>query len=615
MLSLPHLPERYTLYHEKYVEPYIDQALKAVSFIAHLASVFMIVTSVLEFGFQLTDEQMGHVNWLYFWVWMIYLLDRGSHLLLKKQLYWKSSYSYIGWIINGLLVLTLIPIFVALFGIDDSFGIMKVLNNRVFHVLVLFVISLIDISDEIIRFLGQKSNPALVMAISFLFIIIMGSGLLLMPRCLQDGAHITWVDSLFTSTSAVCVTGLASVDIVSTFTRFGQLVILALIQVGGLGVMTITSFFALFFMGNTSIYNQMIVRDMISSKSLASLWSTLLNIFGFTLILELLGAIGIFFTIHDTLGMEVGDEIFFCIFHAISAFCNAGFSTIQDGLGNDVLMQGHNTFYIIMACIVILGGIGYPVLVNFKTIVYKHLQEIWRWMHGRRYVSFSIPNLFDLNTKIVLSTTALLFFLGFALIAVFEWNHAFAQMDVGEKLTHAFFNSVCPRTAGFTSVNLHNMGIQTIIIYIILMWIGGSSQSTAGGIKVNAFAVAMLNIRAIIHGTTRVEFGNRELSLDSIRRANAAVFVSICVLTIAILLMSIIEPHLPLKSVIFECVSALGTVGASLNLTSELSNGGKVLIVVLMFIGRVGVVTMAQGMVQQYKHQNYKLPQDNIIIS
>ena len=546
---------------------------------------------------------------------MIYLLDRGSHLLLKKRLYWKSSYSFIGWSINCLLVLTLIPIIVAFFGIDDSFGIMKVLNNRVFHVLILFVISLIDISDEIIRFLGQKSNPALVMAISFLFIIIIGSGLLLMPRCLQEGARITWVDSLFTSTSAVCVTGLASVDIVSTFTRFGQLVILALIQVGGLGVMTITSFFALFFMGNTSIYNQMVVRDMVSSKSLASLWSTLLNIFGFTLILELLGAIGIFCAIHGTIGMDVGDEIFFCVFHAISAFCNAGFSTIQGGLGNDVLMQGHNTFYIIVACIVILGGIGYPVLVNFKTIVYKHLQEVWRWMHGRRYVSFSIPNLFDLNTKIVLNTTALLFFLGFVLIAVFEWNHAFVQMDVEGKLTHAFFNSVCPRTAGFTSVNLNYMGIQTIIIYIILMWIGGSSQSTAGGIKVNAFAVAMLNIRAIIHGTTRVEFGNRELSLDSIRRANAAVFVSICVLTLSILLMSIIEPHLPLKSVIFECVSALGTVGSSLNLTSELNNGGKVLIVVLMFIGRVGVVTMAQGMVQQYKHQNYKLPQDNIIIS
>lgn len=615
MFSLSHLIKRDTLYHEKYVATYIEPALKVISFIAHLASIFMIVTSVLEFGFQLTDDQMGHVNWLYFWVWMIYLLDRCSHLLLKRQLYWKSSYSYFGWIINGLLLLTLIPIIVTLFGIDDSYGIMKVLNNRVFHVSVLFVISLIDISDEVIRFLGRKTNPALVMAISFLFIIIIGSGLLLMPRCLQDGAHITWVDSLFTSTSAVCVTGLASVDIVSTFTKFGQLIILALIQIGGLGVMTITSFFALFFMGNTSIYNQMVVRDMISSKSLASLWSTLLNIIGFTLILELIGAISIFFTIHDTLGMNIGDEFFFCAFHSISAFCNAGFSTIQGGLGNEVLMKGHNSFYIVMSCIVIFGGIGYPVLVNFKTIVYKHLQAIWRWIHGRRYVSFSIPNLFDLNTKIVLKTTALLLFFGFVFIAVFEWDHAFTQMSTGEKLTHAFFNSVCPRTAGFTSVSLHTMCIQTIIIYMLLMWIGGSSQSTAGGIKVNAFAVVMLNIRAILHGTTRVEFGQRELSLDSIRRANATVFVSICVLTIAILLMSIIEPHLPLKSVIFECISAFGTVGSSLNLTSELSNGGKALIVVLMFIGRVGVVTMAQGMLQQYKNQSYKLPQDSIIIS
>lgn len=615
MQLIPNIPERYTLYHEKYIEPHIDRALRAISFMAHMASVFMIVTSVLEFGFQLTDEQMGHVNWLYFWVWIIYLLDRGSHLLLKRRLYWKSSYSFIGWGINGLLVLTLIPIIVEFFDIDDSYGIMSIINNRLMHVLILFIISIIDISDEIIRFLGQKTNPALVMAISFFIIIIIGSGLLLMPRCLQEGANITWVDTFFTSTSAVCVTGLTTVDIVSTFTRFGQFVILALIQVGGLGVMTITSFFALFFMGNTSIYNQMVVRDMVSSKSLASLWTTLLNILGFTLVLELLGAICIFFTIHGSIGMEIQDELFFCIFHAVSAFCNAGFSSIQGGLGNNILMQNHNAFYIIIACIIILGGIGYPVLVNFKTIVYKHLLELWRRFHGRRYVSFNIPNLFDLNTKIVLKTTTTLLLVGFILIVIFEWNHAFKQMDIGEKFTHAFFNSVCPRTAGFTSVNLNYMSIQTIIIYMIFMWIGGSSQSTAGGIKVNAFAVVMLNIRAIIHGTTRVEFGNRELSLDSIRRANATVFVSVFVLINAIFLMTIIEPHMPLKSIVFECVSALGTVGSSLNLTSELNNSGKVLITVLMFTGRVGIVTLAQGMLRKYKHQSYKLPQDNIIIS
>lgn len=609
------IPKRYTLYHEKYIDPYINKALRIISFVAHMASVFMIATSVLEFGFNLTDAQMGHVNWLYFWVWIIYLVDRGSHLILKKRLYWKSSYSFLGWSINGLLILTLIPIIVTFVGIDDSGGIMRILNNRVFHVSILFLISIIDISDEVTRFLGQKSNPALVMAISFMIIILIGSGLLLMPRCLQEGAHITWIDSLFTSTSAVCVTGLTAVDISTTFTRFGQLIILALIQIGGLGVMTITSFFALFFMGNTTIYNQMLVRDMVSSKSLASLWSTLLNIFGFTVFLELLGAVAIFFSIHGTIGWDTREEIFFSIFHSISAFCNAGFSIYKDGLSAPTLMQGHCMLYLSISLIVIMGGIGYPVLVNFKTIIYKHLQELWRWMHGRRYISFSIPNLFDLNTKIVLRTTAILLFTGFLFITVLEWNHAFHGMGVGEKLTHAFFNAVCPRTAGFTSVNLNNMCIQTIFIYMLLMWIGGSSQSTAGGIKVNAFAVAMLNIRAIIHGTTRVEFGNRELSVDSIRRANATVFVSVCVLVLSIFLMTLIEPHLPLKSVVFECVSALGTVGSSLNLTSELSTGGKMLISLLMFVGRVGIVTLAQGMLQQYKNNNYQLPQDNIIIS
>ena len=612
---LQFIPNRYMLYHEKYVDQYINKALRIISFIAHMASVFMIATSILEFGFQLTDDQMGHVNWLYFWVWITYLIDRGSHLILKKRLYWKSAYSFFGWSINGLLLLTLIPIIVTILGIDDSRGIVNILSNRVFHVSVLFLISLIDLSDEAIRFLGQKSNPALVMAISFMFIILVGSGLLLMPRCIQEGASITWVDSLFTSTSAVCVTGLTCVDISSTFTHFGQLVILALIQVGGLGVMTITSFFALFFMGNTSIYNQMLVRDMVSSRSLASLWSTLLNIFGFTAFLEFIGAVAIFFCIHGSIGLEIGDEVFFSVFHSISAFCNAGFSTYKDGLSAPMLMHGHCMLYIFISIIVVTGGIGYPVLVNFKTIIYKHLQEVWRWMHGRRYVSFSIPNLFDLNTKIVLHTTVLLLIVGFVFIAVFEWNQAFHGMGVGEKLTHSFFNAVCPRTAGFTSVSLNNMCIQTIFIYILLMWIGGSSQSTAGGIKVNAFAVTMINIRAIIHGTIRVEFGNRELTVDSIRRANATVFVSVCVLVVSIFLMTLIEPYLPLKAVIFECVSALGTVGASLNLTQELGNGGKMLIAMLMFVGRVGMVTLAQGILQQYKKQNYQLPQDNIIIS
>ena len=566
----------------------------------NIAALCVIVGAILEFGFELSDRLKDEFDLVYFWAWNMFLLERVCHLVLTRRGKRRAAYNFIGWTVNGLLTLTLIPIILNILGIDDSTGVISILENRAIYLLVLFLISSIELSSTVISSLGRKSNPSLMMAVSFLFIIMAGSGMLLMPRCIQHGVHLSWIDSLFTATSAVCVTGLTTIDVPSTFTSFGQLVIMMLIQVGGLGVMTITSFFALFFMGNTSIYNQMQVQDMVSSKSLASLWSTLLNIFGFTAVLELAGAVLIFLNIHGTIGLDIRHELFFSMFHAVSAFCNGGFSNYQDGVGASVLMEGHCWLYIILALLIILGGIGYPVLVNLKMAVTKYKK-------GR--------HLFDLNTKIVLRTTMMLIVSGTALLAFFEWNNTFAGMPIREKLTQAFFNAVSPRTAGFISVDLNSMCIQSIFIYTLLMWIGGASQSTAGGVKVNAFAVAFLNIRAIIHGTTRVEFAGRELSTDSIRRANAAVFVSIILLSVFVFLVTLTEPDLPLKAIVFECVSAFATVGSSLGITSSLQDTSKVLLVVLMFIGRVGLVTMAQGLLKQYKNQNYKLPQDNITIS
>ena len=593
-------PQHYTLYHKKYVIPCINMVIKVIDLMTNIAALCVIVGAVLEFGFELSDQLKSEFDLVFFWAWNMFLLERVCQLVLTKRGQRKSAYSFTGWIVNGLLALTLIPIVLNLLGIDDRIGVISILENRAIYLLVLFLISFIELSSTVISSLGRKSNPALMMAVSFLFIIMVGSGMLLMPRCIHQGVHLSWIDSLFTATSAVCVTGLTTIDVPSTFTSFGQLVIMMLIQVGGLGVMTITSFFALFFMGNMSIYNQMQVQDMVSSKSLASLWSTLLNIFGFTAILELAGAVLIFLDIHGTIGLNLRHELFFSLFHAVSAFCNGGFSNYQDGVGAPVLMEGHCLLYIILGLLVILGGIGYPVLVNLKIAVTNYAK-------GR--------HLFDLNTKIVLRTTSLLIVFGTVLLAFFEWENTFAGMPIREKLTQAFFNAVSPRTAGFISVDLNSMCIQSIFIYTLLMWIGGASQSTAGGVKVNAFAVAFLNIRAIIHGTTRVEFAGRELSVDSVRRANAAIFVSIILLSIFVFLITLTEPDLPLKAIVFECVSAFATVGSTLGITSQLQDTSKVLLVVLMFIGRVGLVTMAQGLLKQYKNQNYKLPQDNITIS
>ena len=604
-------------YHKKYVAPYVDMALMAFSFMANLGALCVIVGGVLEFGFELTNKLIRELDLVYFWAWSMFLIERVGRIILTQPGKRKSAFSFLGWIINGLLMLTLIPIIVEFFKIDHNIGLISILGNREAHLLILFLIALIELSNTVITSMGRKTNPALAMAVSFMFIILAGSGLLLMPRCIQPGVHLSWIDSLFTATSAVCVTGLTTIDVPSTFTSFGQMVIIMLIQVGGLGIMTITSFFALFFMSNTSIYSQMLVRDMVSSKSLASLWSTLLNIFGFTAALELAGAVCIFLNIHGTIGLDLRHELFFSVFHSVSAFCNAGFSNYPDGMSAPVLMVGgHCWLYVILSLLIILGGIGYPVLVNMKAVVTKRARLIWRWLRGRRYASLSIPNLYDLNTKIVLKTTAVLIVSGTVLIAFFEWDNTFAGLQTHEKLTQAFFNAVSPRTAGFISVNLNSMCLQSIFIYTLLMWIGGASQSTAGGVKVNAFAVAILNIRSILRGSDRVEFAGREVSTDSIRRANAAVFVSVVVLSFFVFLVTLTDPDLPLKAIVFECVSAFATVGSSLGITSQLQDASKVLLVVLMFIGRVGVVTLAQGLLKQYKNQNYyKLPQDNITIS
>lgn len=602
---------------EKYVVPFISIALKVFSFMASIGALCIIVGAVLEFGFVLTDRLKEELDLVYFLAWSMFLIERGSRLLLMQRGKRRSAYNFLGWTINALLMITLIPLFLDYFSIDDDWKLIQILDSRGTFLLILFLISSIELSNAVITSMGRKTNPSLMMAVSFLFIILVGSGILLMPRCIQPGVHLSWIDSLFTATSAVCVTGLTTIDVPSTFTSLGQMVIIILIQIGGLGMMTITSFFALFFMGNTSIYNQMLVRDMVSSTSLASLWSTLLNIFGFTAFLELAGAVFIFLDIHGTIGLDLRHELFFSVFHSISAFCNAGFSNYQEGVSAPVLMMGgHCWLYIILSLLIILGGIGYPVLVNLKIVVSKHVKVVRQWINGERYASLSISHLFDLNTKIVLRTTILLLVSGTVLIALFEWDNAFAGLRMREKLTQAFFNAVSPRTAGFISVDLNSMCLHTIFIYTVLMWVGGASQSTAGGVKVNAFAVAILNIRAILHGTNRVEFAGRELSTDSIRRANAVVIVSFVVLCFFIFLVTLFDPNLPLKAVVFECVSAFATVGSSLGITSQLQDTSKLLIIVLMFIGRVGLVTLAQGLLKQYKNQNYyKLPQDSITIS
>lgn len=607
------LYHKYFLYQNKLLQPYIRSFLAATAVITYVASIAFLCALIYQYGFELTPETADKLNTLYKAVWIVFLADMSLHWLLEYA-DTRKKYRKLAWVLSILLYLTLVP--VIFHRPEDNGSILmfwEILHSRLYHVVVLSVLSLLQLSNGLVRLLGKRTNPSLILAVSFFIIILVGTGLLMLPRCTISG--ISWVDSLFISTSAVCVTGLTSVDLTTTFTTEGFVVILLLIQIGGLGVMTLTSFFALFFMGNTSLYNQLVVRDMVNSKSLGSLLSTLLYTLGFTLVIETMGMITIWLSIHGTMEMNLEEELAFAVFHSISAFCNAGFSTLPGNLGNPLMMNNHNLFYVLISILVILGGIGFPILVNLKEIIFYRLKRMTQFLLRKNKVSAKSVQLYNLNTRIVVTMTFLLLTVGTLILLAFEWNHAFAGMSIAEKCTHAFFNAACPRTAGFSSVDFSLFGIQSILIYILLMWIGGGAQSTAGGIKVNAFAVVILNLAAVIRGSQRVEVHGRELAHDSIRRSNATVVMSLIILFVSIFLLSWLEPTLPLLSLTFEAVSALSTVGSSLNLTPLLQESSKLVIVVLMFVGRVGLITMMLGIVKQKKNTKYKYPSDNIIIN
>ena len=607
------LYHKYFLYQNKLLQPYIRSFLAATAVITYVASIAFLCALIYQYGFELTPETADKLNTLYKAVWIVFLAVMSLHWLLEYA-DTRKKYRKLAWVLSILLYLTLVP--VIFHRPEDNGSILmfwEILHSKLYHVVVLSVLSLLQLSNGLVRLLGKRTNPSLILAVSFFIIILVGTGLLMLPRCTISG--ISWVDSLFISTSAVCVTGLTSVDLTTTFTTEGFVVILLLIQIGGLGVMTLTSFFALFFMGNTSLYNQLVVRDMVNSKSLGSLLSTLLYTLGFTLVIETMGMITIWLSIHGTMEMNLEEELAFAVFHSISAFCNAGFSTLPGNLGNPLMMNNHNLFYALISILVILGGIGFPILVNLKEIIFYRLKRMTQFLLRKNKVSAKSVQLYNLNTRIVVTMTFLLLAAGTLILLAFEWNHAFAGMSIAEKCTHAFFNAACPRTAGFSSVDFSLFGIQSILIYILLMWIGGGAQSTAGGIKVNAFAVVILNLAAVIRGSQRVEVHGRELAHDSIRRSNATVVMSLIILFVSIFLLSWLEPTLPLLSLTFEAVSALSTVGSSLNLTPLLQESSKLVIVVLMFVGRVGLITMMLGIVKQKKNTKYKYPSDNIIIN
>jgi trk system potassium uptake protein TrkH len=486
------------------------------------------------------------------------------------------------------------------------------LNTYHFYSILAIGFFIFEISRFDIKKVSWILNPAQLFMISFGFIIMLGALLLMMPNATT--LPISFVDALFTSTSAVCVTGLATIDTASGFTILGKSIILILIQIGGIGIMSFTSFFGIFFKGGTSSFSErFVLSDFLSEDNISQIAKTVLKVVLITLIIEGIGVILIFSSLDNTLFPSVQNRLHISVFHSVSAFCNAGFSTLEMGLYNPGTR--HNIFLLYsISFLIIFGGIGFPILLNIYTYIKVKFHNLTnRLFYSKRPIV--IPKLININSKLVLGTTIILLVIGTVIFYIFEASNSLNGMSISEKIAQSFFGSVTPRTAGYNSIDYSRLSVSAVVLTIFLMWVGASPVSTGGGIKTSTFAIALLNTLRIARMKRHIEFNKREIHERSVNRAFAIIILSIIILGCSSLIMQLFEPGKSALSILFECVSAFSTVGLSLGITTNLKDASKILLILLMFVGRMGILTLLFAIFQHAKSAVYRYPKEYIVIN
>ncbi len=588
---------------------YLSSFLKALT---TSTSVICIVVLVVYAGYNLKPSESLLLREILRACMVIFFVNIAYHIcaFFKETVH---DNKWIKWIVDAGIVIG-----IGLWVSHDYLGIRHTILNTLTHKSVfmftaLAAYSIVELCYALSRIPGRRTNPSLLMASSFLLFIILGSFLLMLPRCTYHG--ISYIDSLFISSSAVSITGLSSVDIPSTFTPLGLGILTILIQLGSLGIITFTSFFALYFTGSTSIYNQLLLRDVIYSKSMNALIPTLLYVLGFTLTIEIAGAACVYLVVPDTLGLDTSNKLIFAGFHAMSSFCNAGFSCIPGGMANRAFMESNQSIYIVTSILIFAGAVGFPILVNFREIIRCYFKRIGHKFFRIRKGDPIPLHIFDLNTKIVLCTTLTVLAVGTISFLLLEYDNTLKGMSAYKKMVQAVFNSLIPRSAGFASVNPAMFLDITLLLVMMQMIIGGASQSMGGGIKVNTFGAIILNLKSVLYGHERAAAFGRAINQASIRRANAVALISLLTLAAFTFILLLLEPKLGTKPLVFEAVSALFTVGSSLGVTPHLGMASKALLSLAMFLGRVGILSLLAGMLARRPDFSNHYPTDNIIIN
>lgn len=466
------------------------------------------------------------------------------------------------------------------------------------YVLSIFIVELEKSGPKLT---ALNLQPATALILSFIVLISAGTGLLMLPEMTTTG-HISFINSLFTATSASCVTGLIVVDTATFFTLKGKLVIMLLIQLGGINIISFATFFVTFSRTHGNIKYQSFIKDFLSADRLSDTKHLLRSIVLFSLLSEAIGTSLLFFSWGNVHFGSWRDQLFHSAFHAVSAFNNAGFSTFS----NNLYQNGIRDLYAVQVVVILLiffGGFGFT-----------SMEDIFSWSRIKERKKMPWKRL-NISTKVTLYMSLSLIALGAIGFYFLERNtHIFGAENPFQVGVTSVFQSVTTRTAGFNTVDISALKAPVLILFIFLMFIGAGSGSTGGGIKVTTFAVIVKSALATIKGQKHVVFFKRTIPFSAIDRAYSIALFSITVIFVSAFFLSITEPGTQFLKLLFEEFSAFGTVGLSTGITSSLSSAGKVIIVLSMFIGRIGSLTLAMALSTRAISTNYKYAESSIIV-
>ena len=474
---------------------------------------------------------------------------------------------------------------------------------------ILGFIFAIEYSRNAVSYYSPRLNPYLILVFSFVAIILIGAFLLSLPN--STNRHISLIDTLFMSTSAVCVTGLSVIDVSADLTILGQIILLVLIQIGGLGIMTFASYVGFIFSGkNVSFQQRLVLRDLANSQRMNDVIHAVYKIVTLMFIIEILGALMIYYLLPDGLFDSRGDQMFFSIFHSVSAFCNAGLSNYPDGL-HHVEMRFQPLLLLNISFLIILGGIGFPIMLNFYDYLKLWGKNAWNLVvHKRRFRH--IPYLINLNSRLALYMTGILLSVGTFSYFVFEYNNTLREFDLWEKIAVSIFTSSTSRTAGFNVTDLSMINFSTYIIIVLLMWVGASPGGTGGGVKTTTFSIMVMNFWSMAKGERRLIIQGRKITSASINKSFAIVLASLMWIGVAVFLMMIFDSKFSLEQIVFEAFSAFSTTGLSLGITHNLSGSSKMILIFLMLIGRVGSIAFLSAFLYKKRFERVKYPEKEV---